>query len=286
MEQSTEYSRASWKNMDVVKTFLESYIQEISLNGRLGSSLKADSWNKVKLVLETSHNFSVTQKQMKNHYDYLKEKYQAWLPITKKTSNIYDLVTNTILMSNSEWDEYVKAHPKAKALKTSPLPFPDLCTKLFEGSIATGVHGWSPSCTYPRPGVSSVSTTIDVDTLDSVEDLVGNKNDGAPTDYPSQSSVLIEKKPLEKKKKSASSQLDIEEKMSIALELLVKNNSGPDVEECMEKLEKLGWEEPLYSATVSILCEGDSYRKAWMNITEVDKLENWIKAMGKKMRLL
>ncbi|XP_033512649.1 uncharacterized protein [Nicotiana tomentosiformis] len=145
---------------------------------------------------------------MKNHYDYLKEKYQAWLPITKKTGNIYDPATNTILMSNSEWDEYIKAHPKAKALKTSPLSFPDLCTKLFEGSTATGIHGWSPSYTYPI---------------------------------------------------------------------------GPHIEECMEKLEALEWEEPLYSATVSILCEGESYRKAWMKITEVNKLESWIKATGKKM---
>nr|XP_009761899.1 PREDICTED: uncharacterized protein LOC104214006 [Nicotiana sylvestris] len=93
-----------------------------------------------------------------------------------------------------------QAHPKAKALKTLPLPFPDHCTKPFEGSTATRIHGWSPSCTYPRPGVSSVTTAIYVDTLDSVEDLVGNKNDGAPTDYPSQSAVPIEKKPLGKKK--------------------------------------------------------------------------------------
>nr|XP_009779131.1 PREDICTED: uncharacterized protein LOC104228372 [Nicotiana sylvestris] len=274
MEQSSENSRASWKNMDVVKTFLESCIQEISLNGRLGSSLKADSWNKVKLVLETTHGFSVTQKQMKNHYDYLKEKYQAWLSITKKTGNIYDPVTNTILMYNSEWDEYIKAHPKAKALKISPLPFPDLCTKLFEGSTTTGIHGWSPSCTYPRPVVSSVSTTIDIDTLDSVEDLVGNKNDGAPTNYPSQSSVPSERKPLGKKKKSSSSQLEIDEKMSNALDILIKNNNGPDIGECMEKLDALGWEEPLYSATISILCEGDSYRKAWMKIPEDDKLKS------------
>ncbi|XP_075099149.1 uncharacterized protein LOC142176015 [Nicotiana tabacum] len=233
MEQSSENSRASWKNMDVVKTFLESCIQEISLNGRLGSSLKADSWNKVKLVLETTHGFSITQKQMKNHYDYLKEKYQAWLPITKKTGNIYDLVSNTILMSNSEWDEYIKAHPKAKALKTSPLPFPDLCTKLFEGSTATGIHGWSPSCTYPRPVVSYVSTTIDIDTLDNIEDLMSN-----------------------------------------ALDILIKNNNGPDIEECIEQLDVLGWEEPLYSATISILCEGDNYKKVWIKIPEDDKLKS------------
>ncbi|XP_059277520.1 L10-interacting MYB domain-containing protein-like [Lycium ferocissimum] len=131
MEQSSENSRVSWKDMDVVKTFLENCIQEVSLNGRLGSSLKPDSWNKVKLALETCHRFSVPQKKMKNYYDYLKEKYQAWLPLTKKTGNIYDPTTNTFQMSNSEWDEYIKAHPKAKTLRNSLLPFPDLCTKLF-----------------------------------------------------------------------------------------------------------------------------------------------------------
>ncbi|XP_060178071.1 L10-interacting MYB domain-containing protein-like [Lycium barbarum] len=185
MEQSSENSGVSWKDMDVVKTFLENCIQEVSLNGRLGSSLKPDSWNKVKLALETCHRFSVPQNKMKNYYDYLKEKYQAWFPLTKKTGNIYDPTTNTFQMSNSEWDEYIKAHPKAKTLRNSPLPFPDLCTKLFEGSTAIGIHDWSPSCTYPRPGVSSASTPIVIDTIGGAEDLFGDKNDEAPKDSPS-----------------------------------------------------------------------------------------------------
>ena len=49
----------------------------------------------------------------------------------------------------------------------------------------------------------------------------------------------------------------------------------------MKKLKGLGWKEPLYSATIGILCEGDSYRKVWMKIIKVNKLENWVKAMGK-----
>ncbi|KAM3235385.1 hypothetical protein P3L10_015421 [Capsicum annuum] len=158
MEQTSD--RLIWR-MDVLKTFLESCIQEVSLNGRCGSSLKVESWDRIKDVLVTTHNFVATQKKMKNQYDYIKEKYQAWLPLTKKTSNIYDPTTNTIQMSNSEWEEYIKAHPKAKVLKRSPLAFPELCTTLFEGSTATGVHGWSSSCTTPRPGVPSISTNID-----------------------------------------------------------------------------------------------------------------------------
>ncbi|KAM3247732.1 hypothetical protein P3L10_009499 [Capsicum annuum] len=54
----------------------------------------------------------------------------------------------------------------------------------------------------------------------------------------------------------------------------------------MKKLDGLGWGDPLYSATVSILCEGNSYRKIWMKLTETDKLENWVKVTGKKMGIL
>ncbi|KAM3379510.1 hypothetical protein P3S68_011924 [Capsicum galapagoense] len=276
MKQTSD--RLIWR-MDVLKTFLESCIQEVSLNGRCGSSLKAESWDRIKEILITTHDFVATQQKMKNQYDYIKEKYQAWLPLTKKTGNIYDPTTNTIQMSNSECEEYIKGHPKAKVLKRSPLAFPELCTTLFEGSTATGIHGWSSSCTTPRPGAPSASTNLD---LDDLQDLVDEKNDEAFNDFPSQSSISIEKKNLGKKIKKTSSRLEIDKKISTALKLLINKNSAPKVEECMEKLDGLGLGDPLYSATVSILYEGDRYRKAWMKLTETDKLENWVKVMRKK----
>ncbi|KAM6593679.1 hypothetical protein CsatA_001382 [Cannabis sativa] len=196
-----------------------------------------------------------------------------------KTGNVYDPTTNTILMSNAEWDEYIKAHPKAKPLKSAPLPFPDLCKALFDGTTATGFYGWSPSCTISRPMNSSTSPNIETDAY-AEENAPSNQNDEADNTSPSQYST-----PLggQKKKRKLSSQHDIDDKMSVALELLIKKNSGPEVEDCMEKLDGLGWEEPLYSATIGILCEGDSYRKAWMNMKDVNIMENWVKAMGKKL---
>ncbi|XP_062099996.1 uncharacterized protein LOC133805863 [Humulus lupulus] len=237
MEQSSENERVSWRNMDC--------IQEVSLNGRLGSSLKP---NKVRQVLETTHSFIANQKQMKNHFDYLMDKYQAWLSITKKTGNVYDPTTNTILMSNVEWDE-----------------------ALFDGTTATGVYGWSPSCTIPRPVTSSTSPNMETNAF-AEESAPSNQNDDAVNTSPSKYS-----NPLggQKKKRKLSSQQDIDDKMFVALDLLIKKNSGPEVEDCMEKLNGLGWEEPLYSATIGILCEGDSYRKAWMNMKDVNIMENW-----------
>ncbi|XP_062100882.1 uncharacterized protein LOC133806811 [Humulus lupulus] len=177
--------------MVVVNTFLETCIQEVSLNGRLGSSLKPDLWNKVKQVLDITHYFIATQKKMKNHFDYLKDKYQVWLPITKKTGNVYDPATNIILMSNVEWDEYIKAHPTTKTLKSSPLPFPDLYKALFDGTTAIRVYGWSPSCTTPRLVISSASPYIETD-VSAKESAPSNQNDEAANISPSQYSNPLE----------------------------------------------------------------------------------------------
>lgn len=73
--QQLKRTRISWKNMAVVKTFLETCILEIALNGKEGGSLKSMSWKKVSETLKGTHNFEVDRKQMRNHYDYLKGKY-------------------------------------------------------------------------------------------------------------------------------------------------------------------------------------------------------------------
>ncbi|XP_060178772.1 uncharacterized protein LOC132608967 isoform X1 [Lycium barbarum] len=185
-------------------------------------------------------------------------------------------------MSNEEWDEYIKAHPKAKTLRSAPLPFLELCTTLFEGSTTIGIHGWSPSCTTLRPGTSSVSTNIDIDSLDDIEDLLGDKNDGASKDSLSQSSIPIENKNLGKKRKNTTSRLAIDEKMNAALELLINKKNAPGEEECIKILDGLEWGEPLYSAALSIFCEGASYKKTWMKLSGVNKLENYVRTMGEK----
>ena len=59
MEQSgdSKRSRVSWKNIYLVKTFLEACIHEVTINGREGGSLKGTSWKNVAEVLKKSHNF-------------------------------------------------------------------------------------------------------------------------------------------------------------------------------------------------------------------------------------
>ena len=103
-DESSQLKRArvSWKDINVARTFLESCLREVSINGREGGSLKASSWKNVAETLEKTHKFYADQRQMKNHYDYLKGKYGAWSKLKNRTGNIYDPSTNSFKLSEEK----------------------------------------------------------------------------------------------------------------------------------------------------------------------------------------
>lgn len=100
--------RVSWENINVVKTFLDACIHEITINGQENGSLKAMSWKKVGEILKARHNFSADSKQMKNYFDGLKIKYRAWLILKSKIHNGYDLSTNMFNLTDNEWETEIK----------------------------------------------------------------------------------------------------------------------------------------------------------------------------------
>ncbi|GJW82627.1 Myb/SANT-like domain-containing protein [Tanacetum coccineum] len=142
-------SRVGWKNISVVKTFIEACIHAIALDGREGVSLKVLSWKKVAKALKDNHNFEADQKQMRNHLDYMKLKYGAWLFLKNRTGNIYDDSTNTFNLTEEEWELEIMKNKNVKPLKTTVLHFPELCAQLFDGTMATGIKGGGPSSHEP-----------------------------------------------------------------------------------------------------------------------------------------
>lgn len=72
--------------------------------------------------------------------------------------------------------------------------------------------------------------------------------------------------------------------MISALDLMVQNNSGPSLEECKEKLNKLGWgtTNPLHHMALGIFYESATYRRQWMIIDENEN-ETWVKMVSKKL---
>ncbi|CAI9286883.1 unnamed protein product [Lactuca saligna] len=129
--------KQQWTN-EHLKCLLDTCIEEVESVGRKGLSLQNDSWIRLGRVLKEKFGVELTQKQMKNAYDNLKAKYTGWVYLKNKTGNIYNSQTNTFNLTAEEWDDFKKGHPKAASLRTIPLPFPDLCARLFDGNSATG----------------------------------------------------------------------------------------------------------------------------------------------------
>ncbi|CAI9301527.1 unnamed protein product [Lactuca saligna] len=129
--------KQQWTN-EHLKCLLDTCIEEVESVGRKRLSLQKDSWIRLGRVLKEKFGVELTQKQMKNAYDNLKAKYTGWVYLKNKTGNIYNSQTNTFNLTAEEWDDFKKGHPKAASLRTIPLPFPDLCARLFDGNSATG----------------------------------------------------------------------------------------------------------------------------------------------------
>ncbi|KAJ9552517.1 hypothetical protein OSB04_016562 [Centaurea solstitialis] len=279
MEQSGESNhqkrpRISWKDHNVVKTFLEACILEVGLNGKEGSSLKALSWKKVAETLKTTHNFIVDRKQMRNHFDYLKGKYGAWLKLKNKTGNVYDPSTNTFNLTPEEWDLEIESNRFVESLRTTSLPFPDLCARLFEGGMSVGLGGHGPRSKDPLPTTEPFVVINDEVPVSSDQDPLSSS--------PTPTSRAPVAKP--KGKKNANVNSDLDDKLIKFLDHM-SSKYNPEVvsyEACLKKLDDLGWEkdDPLYGIAIALLTDNGN-REAWMTIPEATA-KVWVKAVGKK----
>ncbi|KAK1421417.1 hypothetical protein QVD17_23733 [Tagetes erecta] len=229
-----------------LKCLLETCIEEVNTVGKKGLSLHKDSWNKLGKVLKEKFGIDLTQKQMKNAYDNLKAKYIGWLYLKNKTGNLYNASTNTFTLTNEEWEEFKKGHPKAGSLKLAPLPFPELCAELFDGNTATGNCKWTPTQTTSGVGSSCqrVKSLMIMDTVyhDTQDDAGTSIPTPEPTSEPTSEPTpkpTPEPNPKKRTKTSKSSSInhdDLALDMQKALRHLIEGKKGPTVIECSEKL--------------------------------------------------
>ncbi|KAI3764499.1 hypothetical protein L2E82_14508 [Cichorium intybus] len=218
--------KISWKYEGVEKTFLEACLHEVTANGREGSSLKSLSWKNVAEKLKNEHNFIVDQKQMKNHYDYLKSKFSAFLKLKNKTGNYYNPSTNTFNLTKEEWELESKSNKNIESLRRTPLPFPDLCTQLFEGATSTGADSWGPSSTLPRP--SQDSTQYSLNDFDDI-DCTQKESVGVGEESSGQSKKRKRREMSKSKETSNSRLLEIGEDISKVAKILVETNTNQTV---------------------------------------------------------
>ncbi|KAJ9542845.1 hypothetical protein OSB04_029351 [Centaurea solstitialis] len=240
--------RVNWKKENVVKTFIVSSLHEISVNGREGGSLKAMSWKNVAETLLKTHNFVVEQRQMKNHYDYLKGNYGAWAKLRNKTGNQNKFV---------------------EKLRTAPLPFPELCIQLFDGVASTGIGTWGPTATVPNPS-SVTSEAEDYDT----QDYYDLTQDPLPSEEDMPFRPLPQRKKLRGNKQSATDN-DLA-KVVMHVKDILKKPEDDEMNLCIDKLETLGWEQsPLYDVALHIFGQSSDYRKIWLHLNN-ERCEGWV----------
>ncbi|KAK1360886.1 hypothetical protein POM88_045360 [Heracleum sosnowskyi] len=83
--------------------------------------------------------------------------------LKSKTGNHYNPVTNSFNFTEEEWDQLCKRNKYVETLKSRPLSYPELCTHLYDGIVATGVSGWGPS--------SKRSRTVDTNDEKEIPDI-------------------------------------------------------------------------------------------------------------------
>ncbi|KAK9048359.1 hypothetical protein SSX86_032678 [Deinandra increscens subsp. villosa] len=294
--------KQQWTN-DQLKCLLETCIEEINTVGRKGLSLHKDSWTKLGIVLKEKFGLELGQKQMKNAYDNLKAKYTGWVYLKNKTGNIYNAQTNTFTLTNEEWEEFRKGHPKAASLNTVPLPFPELCAQLFDGNAATGNGKWTST---QRSGVGSSSCHRVQQLLiynDTEEDDTGTYHhtsetnpdhihdstfeptpERTPEPSPEPNPEPNPKKRAKTSKSSSINADDLALDIRQALQYLVKRKETPPtptitIAECSEKLKLVGLDpvNPLFLAAYNIFGGTSNMREAWMSLPDIPEvLRGWL----------
>ncbi|GJS69603.1 Myb/SANT-like domain-containing protein, partial [Tanacetum coccineum] len=250
-------------------------------------SLKVLSWKKVVKALKDNHNFEANVKQMRNHFDYMKLKYGAWLSLKNRTGNIYDESTNTLNLTEEEWDLEILKNKNVKPLKTTTLHFLKLYAQLFDGTMATGIKSYG---TRSNEHARVVKPHV-VEDNDDIE-VPNTSSSKATSKAPSKDHCAVKNK-----KKRRQSMDGAEEEILGVLKVIAGKilesqpplkPETPTLEDCQSKLNVLGWleDDPLYDVALAIFCEpSDRYREGWMQL-KPERYVSWVKMIGRSKGFL
>lgn len=188
----------------------------------------------------------------------------------------------------------MQARPKARTLRTSGIAFPELCRTLFESVSATGSNVWGPACMTSRPRTSAFIQTLELPAIERLEfvENCDNPSMGSTSrgDVPSPGTESYSnvQKPTRKRKQQLNS--DFESKLDKLADILIEKHSGATLEDCTDKLERLGWDnnDPLHLTATMIFGESQNYRDLWMHLDENNhtRLETWVRRVGSKLGYL
>lgn len=277
---TTDFGKANWKDPGLKKLFIDLCIEETNTRGKKGSSLNVKSWDIIGSKIKEQKGVILSQRQLKNHWDYLKKKYTIWISLVGKYGDGYDPVTKTVNWTSQQWDDYLKVVPDAEQFRYMGLQHANELKSLFEGIIAIGRDSWGPS----RGGLR----TDDIFSSTSTQQLRSPIAIEVESESVAPSPKDEEKQKGKRRKKNPS--IDEDGYIPTIIKTLTKAN-GPTIEECnrvLNKMVSITTDDPLYCMALIIFCESAAYRQQWLHVATMseDVKTNWLKLVAKKLRLM
>ncbi|KAK9076456.1 hypothetical protein SSX86_004790 [Deinandra increscens subsp. villosa] len=192
-------------------------------------------------------------------------------------------------MSDEEWVAEGKLDKYVEKLRNAPLICPDLCTKLFEGVVSTGVHCWGPSSTIPHPAEEFSAHDMDEDHCTQMETDAPHASDessGRSKHHEGQgNSKRVRRNTFDDDLREVGKEIVNVAKMLVESERLNREKED-DVDACMEKLEKMEWGEgdPRYDTALLLFGESADLRKVWLRL-KTSSCESWVRNTGRKSHM-
>ncbi|GJZ33753.1 hypothetical protein Tco_0579189 [Tanacetum coccineum] len=145
--------------------------------------------------------------------------------------------------------------------------------------------GWGPASNLPNDCEDSVNVvSLEDDDIQHVQAIPTSTKEPP---NPTQECSGPQTKKRKVKQASTSNKSAIEEDFAKVVQLMMEKHRGDDIDDCMKKLENVGWgtHNPLYDVVVMLFSESANYRKVWMRL-KPESLENWVRNAGCKYGIL
>ncbi|KAI3933171.1 hypothetical protein MKW92_003644, partial [Papaver armeniacum] len=88
--------------------FIDQCLAQATEFGFSGTSLKQTSWGNLCKFFSEKYDCTITQKKLRNHWDYLRNQYVTWSRLLARTGHGYNAETNTFDWSEEQWIELEK----------------------------------------------------------------------------------------------------------------------------------------------------------------------------------
>lgn len=116
MSSKKQTPRLKAVGTDFDKEFIDLCLGEVSREGYQGTSLKPVSWTNIIKHFKEKQNIEITQRQLKNKWDYLRKNYSIWNMLTTRTGHGCDPAAGTFDWPETYWDDIIQAITFTKSI--------------------------------------------------------------------------------------------------------------------------------------------------------------------------